>query len=248
MKKTLRALLALSICLSGWALVPFASLPAEAFGWEMWAEAYGEIFSDGFETGDMSRWTRVIGGIQNVPVQSPDDFRMSFRIDGSNWEAKDREIVTLTSGLTDRDIPSFTLEARRRGRHFDVRARAVREANVWAESPWRTIRTRYQALELEWRRAFDGSEDGLLYLSVDDDLLLWLVDLDNAHLPLRQLQLNLMGHGPLAAVIEGTFAPSGSDPAAVTQEGELAPPAGDEAAVVRGRRAPVESRKRVRGQ
>lgn len=242
MNKTLKALLALSICLSGWALVPFTSLPAEAFGWEMWAEAYGEIFSDDFETGDLSRWTRVVGGIQNVPVASADDFSMSFRIDGSNWEAKDMEIVALTSGLTDRDVPNFTLEARRRGRHFDVRARAVREANVWAESPWRTIPPRYAALELEWRRAFDGTEDGLLYLSVDDELLLWLVDLDNTHLPLRQLQLNLMGHGRLAAIIEGTFAPAQSDSAAVT-EATLAPA---ESATPSSRKS--SSLKRVSGQ
>lgn len=233
MKKTLKALLALSICLSGWALVPFASLPAEAFGWEMWAEAYGEIFNDGFESGNMSRWSRVVGGVQNLPVESPDDFRMSFRIDGSNWEAKDMEIVTLTSGLTDRDVPNFTLEARRRGRHFDVRVRAVREANVWAESPWRTVEARYEALELEWRRAFDGTEDGLFYLSVDDELLLWLVDLDNSHLPLRQLQLNLMGHAPLAAVIEGTFAPAESGSAALIED-TFTPAKSDRAAAVEG--------------
>ncbi|MDH3403735.1 MAG: hypothetical protein OES32_05800 [Acidobacteriota bacterium] len=207
MKKTLRALLALSICISGWALVPFASLPTQAFGWEMWAEAYGEIFSDGFETGDTSRWSHVVGGFQDFAVASSDEFLMSFRLDGSNWAAKDGEPVPVASGLTDRDIPSFTLEARRRGSTFDVRARAVSEANVWAESPWRSVGSRYGALELEWRRAYEDAADGLLYLSVDGDLLLWLVDLDNAHLPMRNLRIHTVDRTLLAAVSEGTFAP-----------------------------------------
>jgi hypothetical protein len=36
-----RLLIALGIFLSGAILTPFISLPAEAFGWQVYAEAYG---------------------------------------------------------------------------------------------------------------------------------------------------------------------------------------------------------------
>ena len=60
MNKFFRAVIAISICLSAWALLPFATLPTQAFGWELFAEAYGEIFSDGFESGDTSAWSNAV--------------------------------------------------------------------------------------------------------------------------------------------------------------------------------------------
>ena len=43
MRGLIRFAVALSVCLSGWALAPFVSLPNEAFGWERYADAYSLI-------------------------------------------------------------------------------------------------------------------------------------------------------------------------------------------------------------
>jgi hypothetical protein len=180
-------------------------MPSQVFGWELFAEAYGEIFSDGFESGDAGAWSHVVGEIRQFDSDSTDDLAMSFRIDGSNWNRRQHKVVTLLSGVSDRRVPTFKVEARRRGHLFEVRVRAVSEANVWVESPWRPIDDRYGSIKVEWRRSLEETEDGLLYLSVDDELLMWLVDLDNDHLPLRQVHLSCLGGDPLAATIEGSF-------------------------------------------
>ena len=207
MTKFLKAVIALTICLAGWALVPLASLPAQAFSWELFAEAYGEIFSDGFESGDTTSWSNVVGEVVNFQADDSSDFEMAFRIDGSNWNGKRGESVTLVTGTSDKKVPVFKIEARRNGHAFEIRARAVSEPNVWAESPWREVDEFYGAIEIEWRRALDRTEDGLLYVSIDDDLTLWLVDLDNSSLPLRQLQMTYLDSRPVAPALSGTFGP-----------------------------------------
>jgi len=207
MKKLLRAAIAISICLSGWALVPLTSLPAQAFGWELFAEAYGEIFSDNFETGDSSRWDTVVGEIQNFQADDASEFEMALRIDGSNWNSKQKKPMTIATGVSDKRVPAFKLEARRRGPLFELRARAVSEPNVWAESRWRVVDEDYGSIHVEWRRALEETEDGLLYVSVDDDLLIWLVDLDNSSLPLRQIQLAYLGSEPVVQTLSGTLRP-----------------------------------------
>lgn len=205
MNKFFRAVIAISICLSGWALLPFATLPTQAFGWELFAEAYGEIFSDGFDVGGTSNWDRVVGEVGTLQPESTDDLVMTLRIDGANWDSKDSGVVALVTGVSDKGIPTFKIEARRLGRQFEVRARATSEPNVWAESQWRLVDERYGLLEIEWRRAMEETEDGFLYVSVDGDLLLWLVDLDNAYLPLREIQRTYLGGKPVASTLSGSY-------------------------------------------
>ena len=207
MKKFLRSVLAITICLSGWALLPLTSLPTQAFGWELFAEAYGEIFSEGFETGDTTRWDTVVGEIQFFAADDASEFEMAMHIDSSNWNPKNEKILTLVTGVSDKKVPVFELEARRRFGHFELRARAVSEPNVWAESPWRPLDEGYESIEIEWRRALEKTEDGLLYVSIDGDLTLWLVDLDNSSLPLRELSMTYLGSHPVAPAFSGTFHP-----------------------------------------
>lgn len=40
MKRSIRVLIAMTILLSGLALMPFVNLPTEAFGWQKYARAY----------------------------------------------------------------------------------------------------------------------------------------------------------------------------------------------------------------
>lgn len=207
MKKFLRAVLAITICLSGWALLPLASMPTQAFGWELFAGAYGEIFGDGFETGDTSRWTRAVRELDFFAATDVDDFAMTFRIDDTKWGSDGRHIVTLATAVSEKGVPVFKIEARRHGFTMQLRGRAASEPNVWAESPWRSVDEPYESIEILWRRALPVTEDGLLYISVDDDLLLWLVDLDNSALPLREIHMEVLGGRPLAQGISGTLRP-----------------------------------------
>jgi hypothetical protein len=41
MSRLSRLLLAMGVCLSGWALLPFTSLPHQGFSWALYADAYG---------------------------------------------------------------------------------------------------------------------------------------------------------------------------------------------------------------
>jgi hypothetical protein len=208
MKKFLKAVVALSICLSGWALLPLATLPTQAFGWELFAEAYGEIFSDGFETGDTSRWSQVVGEVFAFEAKSEDELEMTLRIDDANWKGGEAA-VNLVTGVSDKGIPTFELEGRRRGGLFELRARSTSEPNVWVESPWREIADGYESIQIEWQRALEKTEDGLVYVSIDDEMLLWLVDLDNSYLPLREIHMTYLGGHPVATTLSGTFTPLG---------------------------------------
>ena len=205
MKKLLKTLVALSICLSGWALVPVVTLPAQSFSWELFADAYGEIFSDGFESGNTDNWSNVVGQIQPLNADSSEDLLLSFRLNDQSWPVGSRETVILAAGVSDRGAPTFILEGRRIGSQFAIRGRAVSQPNVWVESPWRELD--HETIELEWRRAHEQVEDGLLYLSVGGDLLLWLVDLDNRHLPLRQIHLRVYDGTPAIIASAGTYRP-----------------------------------------
>lgn len=193
MKRHLKSAAALLVCLSGWALLPFTSLPSQVFGWELFAEAYGEIFSDGFESGDTSAWSNVVGELELFDVDSPDELTATFRLDARLWKLGGDEVVPLMAGTSVEQLPVFRLEARTHRGALQLRVRAFNETVIWSESPWRTVSRRYEVVALEWRRAYPGLEDGLVYLSVDDDLLLWLVDLDNELLPLRTVEVAHLG-------------------------------------------------------
>ena len=205
MRKPLRAVLGVTACLSGWALVPFVSLPLQAFGWENFAGAYAPVFGDGFETGDTSRWSLVVGGIVVYEVSDPDEFSMSFRIGSARAGLRENQIMRLASGLSERRVPTFVLEARRHDARLEVRARAMSASNVWVESPWRAVDADNSKLTVEWRRSLEQTEDGLLYVSVDDDLRIWLVDLDNWLLPLRTLEVPQFDRTPAIYGIAGTL-------------------------------------------
>lgn len=190
MARTFRFFAALAICLSGWALVPFTSLHSEEFGWEQFAEAYGEIFSDTFETGDVSRWDRTIpaeGGFDVFPAGFEHSYELAFQLDRELLRERKGGAVPVLAGLARGAEPIFLLEARLRGKGIELRGAARRDDGTWADTPWRRIGETYGALQLEWRRAYEGADDGLLYLSVDDRLLIWLVDLDNDEAALHEV-------------------------------------------------------------
>ncbi len=208
MRRNLKSAAALLVCLSGWALVPFTSLPSQAFGWEIFAEAYGEIFSDGFETGDTSRWSNVVGGVELFDVESADELAATFRLAPKIWDIPKDRVATLFNGQSAQRLPTFKVEARRHNGYLQLRLRAFNETVVWNESRWRNLDRRYEKLTLEWQRSHPETADGLLYLSVDDNLLLWLVDLDNALIPLEQVEIAQLGKVRSVELWEGNLWPA----------------------------------------
>ena len=182
MKSTYRFVAALVIVLSGWALVPLVALPNQTIGWELFADAYSEVFLDGFESGDMSWWSRTVPtGSKMVFVDSNSDD--SFRA----WLLGDRRIltqnpetpVTVLVGMSNDGNALFSVDARLSDDLVYLRVRARADDGSETETPWRAISETSGFIEVEWRRAQRGSRDGELIVAVNDHLMLWLVDLNN---------------------------------------------------------------------
>ncbi len=192
MKQHLKSLATMALCLLGWALVPFTSLPTEVFGWELYADAYGDIFDDDFESGDLSAWSRVQGAIELVSIHQSGSFDATFRLHDGLWQDKEDSVRSLLVGRSVERLPVFNLETRRHDGHLQLRIRAFNEQVISSETPWRNVSRRYDTVRIEWQRSHPEATDGLLYLSIDGDLFLWLVDLDNSLLPLEYAELALL--------------------------------------------------------
>lgn len=195
MNRIIRFLIALAACVGGFALMPLLSVPKGVFGWELFAGVYSEIFADGFESGDTSQWSQTVplDELQRVPATRADSARLSATIRPAGLRETPAVMV---AGISSRQKIVFAVEARRRPDGVDLRARAMRDDGTWARTPWRALEDSERNLEVEWRRALPGAEDGLLYVSVEGRLALWLVDLDNARKPLVELGTGVTESGP----------------------------------------------------
>lgn len=179
MNRWMRFLAALGICLSGWALIPFASFPRQAFGWELYAGAYTLIFQDGFESGSTANWDRVVGEVLQLPTTETDSYDFFFRLDAQFWRGRKAGEMVVLEGLTTEGGVAFSLAVRPAPGGVDARLTASRDGSK-VKSAWRRVPADATSLRLEWRRAFPGGDDGYLYLSVEDRLRAWLVDLENS--------------------------------------------------------------------
>lgn len=205
MNRWMRFLAALGICLSGWALIPFASLPQQAFGWELYAGAYKLIFADDLESGTTSNWDQVVGEVIIHGLGETDSYDLLFQIDPTFWrDRKPAEMVVL-DGLSTAETMLFSMALRPAPGGFDVRLTAARDGSK-VRTPWRRVPADVGSLRLEWRRAFAGGDDGYLYLSVDDRLRAWLVDLGNSKLALSSVAVHqLNGRSPLVDLTGGRW-------------------------------------------
>ncbi len=206
MRRFIRFMTALAVCLSGWVVVPFAALPSKVFGWEEYAGAYSLIFEDGFESGDLSQWTRIIPAPPFLRFHDVEDggfYQTGLRLDREALRPLKSRPAEVLVGHSRHDVPLFVVEAADRSDGLRVRARARRDNGSWVESPWRRVRSDYRALELEWRKALEETEDGALFLAVDGRLLLWLVDLDNDREELGAIGLAEIEGQPLVRRADG---------------------------------------------
>lgn len=182
MTSALRFIGAVAICLSGWALLPFVALPNLAIGWERFADAYGEIFLDSFESGDTSAWSFTMPPMVEmvfIATDNADDYRAWFRGDAGLLEDDPGYAYEMLSGWSANGVRIFGLEARLVDGTVSLRSRVRRDDGTWAESRWAEIREQGGFVEVEWRRAREATNDGVLYVAVNDRLLLWHADLDN---------------------------------------------------------------------
>lgn len=182
MNRTYRFVVALIVVLSGWALVPLVALPNQAIGWELFANAYSEVFLDGFESGDTSWWSQTVPPASKMVFldsNSGDSFRAWLLGDRSILTQNPNTPVTLLVGMSSDGNALFGVDARLSDDLVYLRLRARADDGSETETPWRAISETSGFIEVEWRRAHGSNRDGELVVAVNDRLMLWLVDLNN---------------------------------------------------------------------
>lgn len=205
MNRWMRFFAALGICLSGWALIPFASFPRQAFGWEMYAGAYQLIFADDLESGTTTNWDQVIGEVELLPAEGTDSYQLLFQLDPTFWKDRKPSEMAVLDGLSPDDSMVFSMAVRPAPGGFDVRITADRDSSK-VRTSWRRVPADAAALGLEWQRALAGGDDGHLYLTVDGRLTAWLVDLANSRRPLSAIAVHkLDGRSPLVDLTAGRY-------------------------------------------
>jgi len=190
-----RFLTALLVFVSGLALLPLISLQSQSFGWEAFADAY--IFVDDFESGDETAWSLVAPRppqLFELP-ESSNSTTVSFRPSAAILEEDLADPFEVLAGFVDLERRAFSVEVRRR-RSLELRAKMRTETGKWATTEWEPLGKNAGVVEVEWRRAMGGAEDGALYLSIGGELRLWLTDLDTAADDLRYLGLVKLGEVP----------------------------------------------------
>ena len=173
----------LVICLSGTALLPFASLTTGSFNWQAFADVYN-VFANSFDSegpvGELP-WSSVYPPerMQFNSTSDPDQVNSSYQIDQTVAQALTEEPTDILIGVNpSRDIV-FALEARQIADQYQIRIRAIEDNGAWTNSEWHPLADLATPFQVDWIRALQSTRDGSLYLSQHDELLAWVVDLDN---------------------------------------------------------------------
>lgn len=188
-----RLIVALVLCLSGLALLPFDLLPSRVFGWEGLAGAYDLIFWDDFEAGTDKRWR--IDAPENVrmfPAMDAESFNQQYSLDQELLAQYDEAGLVLMAGFSPTAEPVFSVEARMSEVGLELRLGASLDNGDWRETDWQQI-DEDSVLGIEWQRGNPLAEDGLLYLSLDGRLGYWLTSLDNDSSSLGTIALTKFG-------------------------------------------------------
>jgi acid phosphatase type 7 len=155
------------------------------------------IFSDGFESGDLSAWSSTVTdgvdlsvspaaalngayGIQavindNNAIYMTDNtpnaelrYRVRFYFDPNSIVMADRDSHYLLYGYADAATPILRVELRSSKGNYQLRAAARNDSNGWANSAWTTIGDAAHFIELDWRAAsIAGANDGSLTFWID---------------------------------------------------------------------------------
>ncbi len=207
MNRTSRFVVALIVVLSGWALVPLVALPNQAIGWELFADAYSEVFQDGFESGDTTWWSQTVPPASKMVFldsNSDDSFRAWLLGDRSILTQNPNTPVTVLVGVSSEGSALFSVDARLSDGLVYLRVRARADGGAETETPWRAISETSGFIEVEWRRAHGSNRDGELVVAVNDHLMLWLVDLNNPNEDLETIGfLHFQGEPVLHDVTDG---------------------------------------------
>lgn len=159
----------------------------------------GLPFGDGFETGDVSRWSSAQGVTQVLTLAPADALRLVL---GSGRElagavavagAAGSDARELVAGLAGDGTVLFRIEARPTGEgdRFELRLAARDAAGGWARSAWAGAPADDGPCEVEWRRPSRGLADGALFLESNGTLLAWLDVGSGGDKELQQLRVTV---------------------------------------------------------
>ena len=141
----------------------------------------GHIFSDGFETGDTTRWSSTVGGVA-LKVQALDQpldaVEIGFEI--GPLDTTERVDGVLLSGLDATGDRLFSVSIRHRDNETYLAARVRHNASSWDVSEWTPAEIALRTVGVEWRRSLVGLSDGHLVVTIDRVPVIELTGLDNA--------------------------------------------------------------------
>jgi hypothetical protein len=166
------------------------------------------IFSDGFENGTLSAWSSAITdggdlsvsgaaalngghGMQaviddNYSIYVADDrpaaetrYRARFHFDPNSIRMSNGNTHTLFRGDAASGATAMRIEFRYNAGAYQVSAGARTDANVWVSTGWVTLSDAVHALEIDWRAAATGGNNGGVTLWVDGVQRGELTNLDN---------------------------------------------------------------------
>jgi hypothetical protein len=187
------------------------------------------IFADGFETGNLSRWTACIADVNDLSVTTnaklAGTYGMQALIDDNNaiyctddtpnaetrYRARfyfDPNSITMVSGNAHFIFNGFmgnsTAVMRVEFRYFtgayQIRGRLLNDVSTWTDSAWFTISDAAHAIEVDWRAATAaGANDGRLTLWIDGTQMADLTAVDNDTRRIDRVRL-----GAVAVIDTGT--------------------------------------------
>ncbi|MBN1373651.1 MAG: DUF2341 domain-containing protein [Anaerolineaceae bacterium] len=187
------------------------------------------IFSDSFETGNLSAWTIVVPdgsdlsavpaaalagnyGLQAVIDDSTtiyliDDsptaerhFTATFLFDPNSIPMRNGNAHYLFYGYTGTSAIVTRIELRYYSGHYELRANIRNDSNSWSNTAWLTIPDAPHQVALEWQAATaPGANNGLVSLSVDGGAPVSLTTIDN-----DTRRIDRIRFGPAGGLDSGT--------------------------------------------
>ena len=187
------------------------------------------IFSDGFESGNLSAWTEVVDQENDLAVTSGaalvgsnglaalidnqtamylrDDsplnesgYRVKFSFDPNSISMNNNNSHRILAALDNTLSEVIRLDFRYASGVYQLQASLCSDASSFSTTSWITISDAAHAIEFEWQAATDvGANDGYLSLWIDDLLQETISAIDNDSIRIEEVRL-----GPLSGIGRAT--------------------------------------------
>jgi pimeloyl-ACP methyl ester carboxylesterase len=187
------------------------------------------IFTEGFESGDLSAWSscgtdggdlsvsaaaKYLGnhGMQailddNIAIYCTSDhpdaeprYVASFNFDPNSITMVNGDTQTIFGGYAGTSTLILRVQFRRSSNLYQVRVGLINDGTTWKDSSWFTITDAYHQIKLDWRAASAaGANDGNLKIWIDGSQVADLTAVDNDTRRIDRARL-----GAVAAIDAGT--------------------------------------------